>query len=79
MGRTSDAKERLIASAIELIHARSYADVGVNDVERDAEAGKTIAAVEKLGRKASKTVKCRGGVKTWNAGKLGNVWRNGVG
>ena len=32
MGRTSDARERLIRSAIELIHARSYADVGVNDL-----------------------------------------------
>ncbi len=32
MGRTSDARERLIHSAIELIHARSYADVGVNDL-----------------------------------------------
>ncbi len=32
MGRTSDAKERLIRSAIELIHARSYADVGVNEL-----------------------------------------------
>ena len=32
MGRTSDARERLIRSAIELIHARSYADVGVNEL-----------------------------------------------
>ena len=32
MGRTSDARERLIGSAIELIHARSYADVGVNEL-----------------------------------------------
>ena len=32
MGRTSDARERLIHSAIELIHARSYADVGVNEL-----------------------------------------------
>lgn len=32
MGRTSDARERLIHSAIELIHARSYASVGVNEL-----------------------------------------------
>ncbi len=32
MGRTSDARDRLIRSAIELIHARSYADVGVNEL-----------------------------------------------
>ena len=32
MGRTSDARERLISSAIELVHARSYADVGVNEL-----------------------------------------------
>lgn len=32
MGRTSDARERLIESAIELIHARSYASVGVNEL-----------------------------------------------
>ena len=32
MGRTSDARERLIHSAIELVHARSYADVGVNEL-----------------------------------------------
>ena len=32
MGRTSDARDRLISSAIELIHARSYADVGVNEL-----------------------------------------------
>ncbi len=32
MVRTSDARERLIHSAIELIHARSYASVGVNEL-----------------------------------------------
>ena len=32
MGRTSDAKQKLIDSAIELIHSRSYADVGVNEL-----------------------------------------------
>ena len=32
MGRTSDAREILIRSAIELIHARSYSSVGVNEL-----------------------------------------------
>ena len=32
MGRTSDARERLIQSSIELTHARSYAAVGVNEL-----------------------------------------------
>ena len=32
MGRTSDAKQQLIDSAIELFHSRSYADVGVNEI-----------------------------------------------
>ena len=32
MGRTSDAKERLIHAAMALIHARSYADVGVQEL-----------------------------------------------
>ena len=36
MGRTSDARERLIHSAIELIHARSYASVGVNELCENA-------------------------------------------
>ena len=36
MGRTSDAKERLIKSAIELIHARKYASVGVNELCENA-------------------------------------------
>ncbi len=32
MGRTSDARERLIQSTIELIHARSYTAVGVSEL-----------------------------------------------
>jgi TetR/AcrR family transcriptional repressor of nem operon len=32
MGRTSDAKERLIDSAVTLIHARSYSTVSVDDL-----------------------------------------------
>jgi TetR/AcrR family transcriptional repressor of nem operon len=32
MGRTSDAKERLIAAMAELVHRRGYVDVGVDDV-----------------------------------------------
>ena len=32
MGRTSDARERLINSAVELVHARSYGSVGVNEL-----------------------------------------------
>ena len=32
MGRTSNARERLISSAGELWHARSYADVGVSEI-----------------------------------------------
>jgi TetR/AcrR family transcriptional repressor of nem operon len=32
MGRTSDARERLVRSAIALIHARSYATVSVDDL-----------------------------------------------
>ncbi len=32
MGRTSDARQRLIESAMELFHSRSYADVGVNEL-----------------------------------------------
>ena len=32
MGRTSDARERLISSAAELWHARSYAGVGVSEI-----------------------------------------------
>ena len=32
MGRTSDAREKLIESAVELIHSRSYSEVGVNEL-----------------------------------------------
>ncbi len=32
MPRTSDAKEKLLDSALDLIHARSYADVGVQEL-----------------------------------------------
>ncbi len=44
---------RGIGREIAITFAENGADVGINDVERDAEAGKTIAAVRKLGRKAS--------------------------
>lgn len=36
MGRTSDAKERLIDTAVGLIRARSYASVSVDDLCKDA-------------------------------------------
>lgn len=36
MGRTSDAKERLIRSAVGMIRARSYASVSVDDLCRNA-------------------------------------------
>ncbi len=36
MGRTSDARQRLIQSAMELFHSRSYADVGVNELCQNA-------------------------------------------
>ncbi len=32
MGRTSDAKEKIVATAMELFHARSVADVGVQEI-----------------------------------------------
>ena len=32
MGRTSDARERLMRTAAELWHTRSYADVGVSEI-----------------------------------------------
>ena len=34
MGRTSDARERLIDAAFRLWFTRSYADVGVNEIGR---------------------------------------------
>ena len=40
MGRTSNARERLIESASELWHSRSYADVGVNEICEHAGARK---------------------------------------
>ena len=44
---------RGIGAEIALVFAENGADVGINDVERDAEAEKTLAAIKKLGRKAS--------------------------
>ena len=44
---------RGIGREIATVFGENGADVGINDVERDAEADKTIAAVKKLGRKAS--------------------------
>ena len=32
MGRTSDARERILSSAMELFHAQSYSEVGVNEL-----------------------------------------------
>ena len=40
MGRTSDARERLIATAIELIRARSYESVGVDALCNHAQVKK---------------------------------------
>jgi TetR/AcrR family transcriptional repressor of nem operon len=40
MGRTSNAKENLIVSAMELIHSRSYSQVGVNELCQHAEVKK---------------------------------------
>ena len=40
MGRTSDAKERLIDTAVGLIRARGYASVSVDDLCRDADVRK---------------------------------------
>ena len=44
---------RGIGAGIARMFAEHGADVGINDVVRDAEADKTIASVESLGRKAS--------------------------
>ncbi|MEE8362743.1 MAG: SDR family oxidoreductase [Dehalococcoidia bacterium] len=44
---------RGIGAATALRLAAEGADVGINDVERDAEAEKTLAAVARLGRRAS--------------------------
>ncbi|MBI3351289.1 MAG: TetR/AcrR family transcriptional regulator [Nitrospirae bacterium] len=40
MGRTSDAKERLLKSAIDLIYSRSYAGVSVQDICEHADVKK---------------------------------------
>jgi TetR/AcrR family transcriptional repressor of nem operon len=40
MGRTSDAKERILNSAMELIHTRSYSAVGVQEICQHAEVNK---------------------------------------
>ena len=40
MGRTSDARERLIASAVELLHTRGYNGVGVAEICEHAGAKK---------------------------------------
>lgn len=40
MPRQTDAKERLLDSALELVYARSYADVGVEDICRRARVKK---------------------------------------
>jgi NAD(P)-dependent dehydrogenase (short-subunit alcohol dehydrogenase family) len=44
---------RGIGREIAITFAENGADVGINDVERDAEADKTLAAVKKLGGKAT--------------------------
>ncbi|NQW19721.1 MAG: SDR family oxidoreductase [Chloroflexi bacterium] len=53
---------RGIGSGIAQLFAEHGADVGINDVIRDEEADKTIAAVESLGRKAS-----------WHQADVGNT------
>ena len=44
---------RGIGAGIALAFAQQGADVGINDIERDAEADRTIARVEELDRRAS--------------------------
>ena len=39
---------RGIGAEIAKVFAENGADVGINDIERDAEAGKTLAAIKKL-------------------------------
>ena len=53
---------RGIGAGIAQLFAEHGADVGINDVVRDDEADKTIAAVESLGRKAS-----------WHQADVGNA------
>ena len=52
---------RGIGSGIARLFAEYGADVGINDIVRDAEADKTITAVESLGQKAS-----------WHEADIGN-------
>ncbi len=47
---------RGIGRGIALALAREGCDIGLNDIERDEEAEKTIAAVEALGRKVTFTI-----------------------
>jgi NAD(P)-dependent dehydrogenase (short-subunit alcohol dehydrogenase family) len=47
---------RGIGRAIALALAQAGCDIGLNDIERDAEAEKTVAMIEAAGRKASFTV-----------------------
>ncbi|MBA3726997.1 MAG: TetR/AcrR family transcriptional regulator [Armatimonadetes bacterium] len=54
MGRTSDAKERILDSALALIQERGYANVGVEDIMQTAKVGKSsfyhfFKSKEKLG------------------------------
>lgn len=53
---------RGIGAGIAKLFAEHGADVGINDITRDDEAGKTIAAVEQLGQKAS-----------WHQADIGNT------
>lgn len=41
MGRTSTARERILSSALGLFHERGYANVGVEDIMRSADVGKS--------------------------------------
>lgn len=41
MGRTSDAKSRILASALRLIHEKGYANVGVDEIMQAANVGKS--------------------------------------
>ncbi len=53
---------RGIGAGIALMFAEHGADVGINDVVRDAEADKTIASIESMGQKAS-----------WHQADIGNT------
>lgn len=41
MGRTSDAKSRILESALRLMHERGFANVGVEDIMNEAKVGKS--------------------------------------